>query len=118
MACFAGKSISWTTEKMNLSSAKSFVIDDKFLLRSLIYIKKKRGPEMGPCRAPAIIGNHVEDWPLRNTLWYLLLRKLSINFNRGPDIPTDLILWISHSCQTLSNALDISKNTPLTSRVG
>ena len=34
---------------------------------------------MEPCGTPAIIG-------------YLLLRKLSINFSRGPDIPTDLIL--------------------------
>ena len=77
---------------MDASSAKSLVIDEKFLLRSLIYIKKKRGPKMEPCGTPAIIGNHVEDWPLSNTLWYLLLRKLSTNFNRGPDIPTDLIL--------------------------
>ena len=37
------------------------VIDDKFLPRSLMYIKKKRGPKMEPCETPAIIGNHVED---------------------------------------------------------
>ena len=57
--CFADKSTSCTTEKMDISSAKSFVIDDKFLLRSLIYIKKKRGPKMEPFRTSAIIGNHV-----------------------------------------------------------
>ena len=57
---------------MDVSSAKSFVIDDKFLPRSLIYI-----------RTPAIIGNHVED---------MLLRKLSIKFNRRPDIPINSIL--------------------------
>ena len=90
--CFADKSTSWRTEKMDVSSAKCFVIDDKFLLRSLIYIKKKRNHKMEPYGIPAIIGNHVEDWPLSNTLWYLLLRKLSINFNRGPDIPIDLVL--------------------------
>ena len=55
-------------------------------------MKKKRGPKMESCGTPAIIVNQVEDWPLSNTLWYLLLRKLSISFNRGPDIPTDLIL--------------------------
>ena len=49
-----------TTEKMDVSSAKSFVIDNKFLLRSLIYIKNKKDPKMEPCRTPAIIGNHVE----------------------------------------------------------
>ena len=31
---------------MDISSAESFVMDDKFLLRSLIYIKKKRDPKM------------------------------------------------------------------------
>ena len=55
-------------------------------------MKKKRDPKMETCGTPAIIGNHVEGWPLSNTLWYLLLRKLSINFNRGSDIPIDSIL--------------------------
>ena len=50
-----------TTDKMDVSSAKSFVIDNKFLLRSLIYIKNKRDPKMEPCGTPTIIGNHVED---------------------------------------------------------
>ena len=77
---------------MDVSSTKSFAIDDKFLQRSLIYIKKKRDPNMEPCGTPAIIGNHVEDWPLSRTLWCLLLRKHAINFNSGPDIPNDLIL--------------------------
>ena len=76
---------------MNVSS-KSFVIDDKFLVRSLLYIKKKRGPKIEPCGTQSIVDNHVEDWPLSNTLWYLLLRKLPINFNRGQHIPIDLIL--------------------------
>ena len=78
--CFVDKSTSWTTEKMNVSS-KSFVIDDKFLVRSLLYIKKKRGPKIEPCGTQSIVGNHVEDWPLSN-----------INFNRGRHIPIDLIL--------------------------
>ena len=47
---------------------------------------------MEPCGTPPTIGNHVEEWPLTDTLWYLLLRTLSINFNRGSDIPIDLIL--------------------------
>ena len=103
---------------MDLSSAKSYMIDDKILLRSLIYIKKKRSPNMElwgtltiignhvedrplgnthRCPKmelwgkPKIIGKHVEDWPLSNTRGFLLLRKLSINFSRGPDIQIDLI---------------------------
>ena len=54
---------------MDVSSAKSFVIHDKFSLRSLIYIKQKRDPKIEPYGTPAIIGNHVEDWPLSNNLW-------------------------------------------------
>ena len=46
---------------MDVSSAKKIVIDDRFLLRSLIYIKKKRYPKVEHCGTPAIIGNHVED---------------------------------------------------------
>ena len=67
---------------------------------------KKRDPKMDPYGTLAIIGNHVEDWPFSNTHWYLSFRKLSINFNRGADIPIDLISQINSSCQTLSNALD------------
>ena len=33
-------------------------------------------------------------------------------------MPIDLSLWSKSSCQTLSNALDISKKTDLTSRDG
>ena len=39
--------------------SKKFRDDGKFFLRSLIYIKKKRGPEMEPWGLPAIIGKHV-----------------------------------------------------------
>ena len=78
---FADKSTSWTTEKMDVSSAKSLLIDDKFLRRSLIYIKKKRGPKMEPCRTPAIIGNHVEDWPLSNTLWFYYSESFLLIWN-------------------------------------
>ena len=46
---------------MDVLSAESFVIDEKFLLRSLIYFKKKRGPKRESCGTPAIIANHVED---------------------------------------------------------
>ena len=48
---------------MDVSSAKMFVIDDKFLLRPLKYDKKKRGPKIKPRETPGITGNHVEDCP-------------------------------------------------------
>ena len=36
---------SWTTEKRDVSSAKSLVVDDSPQLRSLIYIKKNKAPK-------------------------------------------------------------------------
>ena len=73
---------------------------------------------MEPCGKPASTGNHSDVWPLSSTLWNLLLKKLSIRRNRGSETPTDLSLNISPSCQTLSKALDISKNAPQISSVG
>ena len=41
-----------------------------------------------------------------------------MRLNRGSGNPADLGLSINNSCQTLSNDLDIFKNTPQVSRVG
>ena len=39
---------SWTTEKRDVSSAKSLVADDSPQLRSLIYIKKNKASKTDP----------------------------------------------------------------------
>ena len=66
---------------------------------------------MEPCGTPALTGNHSDAWPIHSTLWNLLLKKLSIRCNRESETLTDLIsLNISPSCQSLSKALDISRN--------
>ena len=109
---------SWTTEKRNVSLAKILVVDDNSQLRSLIYTKKNKGPKIDPWGTPAETSTQDEDRPFRTTLWYLLLKKFSISFNRVSDIPNDLILYISPSCQTLSKALEMSKKVPLTSKGG
>ena len=103
---------------MDVSLAKSLVVDDNPQLRSLIYIKKNKGPKTDPWGTPAETSAQDEDWPFKTTLWYLFFKKFSINFNGVSDIPNDLILYINPLCQTLSKALEMSKKIPLTSKEG
>ena len=73
---------------------------------------------MEPCGTPAVTGNHSDVWPFSSTFWNLLLEKLSIRRNRESETLTNLFLNISPLFQTLSKALDISRNTTRVSRVG
>ena len=57
-----------------------------------------------------------EFWPFYTTLSFRYFKKSFKTCNRFPDIPLRVNFRISHSCQTLSKAFDMSKNTPLTSR--
>ena len=41
-----------------------------------MYTKKSKDQNIKPCGTPAKIGDQVEYWPLRTTIWNLLLRKL------------------------------------------
>ena len=84
--------VTCATEKRDVSSAKSLVVDDNPQLRSLIYIKKNKGPRTDPWGTPAETSAQDEDWPFKTTLWYLLLKKFSMSFNGVSDIPNDLIL--------------------------
>lgn len=76
----------WTTEKRDLSSAKSLIVDDKpdhqHTSRSSTYIKKNKGTMIDPWEATA-----------------------QTPFNRVYHITNDLILDINLSSQTLSKAL-------------
>ena len=72
----------WTTEKRDLSSAKSLIVDDKPGPRSSTYIKKNKGTMIDPWEATA-----------------------QTPFNRVYHITNDLILDINLSSQTLSKAL-------------
>ena len=86
------KLTSFTTEKREVSSAKSFAVEERLLLRSFIYIKKRRGPKMDPWGTPAVTGSHLDDWPFKTTLWNLWLRKLWISSNGRPVTPINFIL--------------------------
>ena len=89
------------------------------LVRSLINIRKTNGPEIESCGTPAWY-TCFPIWCLAmsKTLWNLPLEKLVINWNKFPLTPVCFNLNNNPSCQTLSNALDISRNTSQVSRVG
>ena len=105
----------WITEKREISSAKSLVLEDKPSDKSLIYIKNNNGPRMEPWGTPALTLVHKEDCPFNTTLCFLFVKKCFKTFNKFPDIPFSYNLKIRPSCQTLSNAFEMSRKTPLTS---
>ena len=66
---------SFTTEKRDVSSAKSLTVEVIFSDKSLIYTKKNRGPKMDPCGTPALTCNQFDYYPFSITRWNLLLRE-------------------------------------------
>ena len=67
-SCNNDRLILWTTEKIEVSSAKSLAVDDRFLDRSLIYTKSNKDPKISPLGKPASTGDHEDDWPLNRTI--------------------------------------------------
>ena len=104
--------------KKELSSANGFILLCKLSLRSLIYIRKNNGPNIESCGTAVWIVSQSYFWLLSKALWNLPLKKLLINWNKFPLTPFCFNLNNNPSCQTLSNALDMSRNTPRVSRVG
>ena len=84
--------MSWTTEKIEVSSPKSLVVDDTFLDKSLIHTKNNRGPKIDPWGMLASTGDHEDDLPFNKTLWNLFDRKFSMHFSGRWDIPKDCSL--------------------------
>ena len=64
---------------------------------------------------PAVISDHLETSPFKKTLCFSSFEKSAKYSSKFPLIPFCFHLKIIPSCQTLSNAFDISWNTPLTS---
>ena len=81
-------------------------------------IRKFNWPNIDRWGTPALILFQLEVFRFNTTPWYLSDKKLSISINKSQIMPLRLSLYISPSCHTLSNALEISRNTPRTSREG
>ena len=63
--------------KSDVSLANNLGFETKFSGKSFMYIKKSNGPRIEPWGTPASTFVHVEYWPLRTTLCFLSLRKVS-----------------------------------------
>ena len=93
------------------------VFETKLSERSLITIKKKIGPRIDSWGTPALTLAQEEYWPFRTTLCFLASRK-SILLNSISYLlltPFCFNLKMSQLSQTLSNAFDLSRKTPLAS---
>ena len=88
--------------KREVSTAKCLV----YVERLLIQIKSNSGP--------ASIAAHSDTCPFKTTRCFIKLRKSMTVFKMLPDMPFCLSLYLIPLCHTLSNALDVSKNIPLT----
>ena len=68
-------------EKIDASSANSFTVDERLLLRSFMYIRKNNGPKIEPWGTPASIGDHEDiDHSIEHVEIYLL-RKFQWDFS-------------------------------------
>ena len=105
------------TEIKDASSAKNFAFDDKPSARSLIRIMKRRGPKIDTRGTPALTPVHEEICPFRITLCFLSFKESDNTLSRLPEIPFCFSSEIKPLCQTLSNAIEISRKTPLTSNL-
>ena len=65
---------------------------------------------------PALTSLQDECWPFKTTCCFLDFKKSFKNSSNLPEMPFFWSLTIRPSCHTLSNALDISKNTLRTSK--
>ena len=57
----------FTTEKRDVSSAKSLAVEVIFSDRSLMYNKRNTEPKTDPFGTPALTGNRFDDCPLSIT---------------------------------------------------
>ena len=105
----------WTTENSDVSSAKSLAFQIKLLAKSLMEIKNIKGQRADPWGMPAFKYAYDECWPFNTTLSFLQRKKSFIKVISSPNIPYCCNFKRKSSCQNLSNALNISRRTPLTS---
>ena len=110
---FAETSTLKTTENSEvLLSTKSFVLDNKSFVKSLIYDKNRSGPRIDPWGTPALTSAHEENWPLKLPFAFCFSESILLNWRVYLKYHFHFNLKIRPTCQTLSKALEISKKTP------
>ena len=79
-------------------------------------MKNSSGPSIDPCGTPASILVDEEYCPFKTTLCFLKFKNSVMISNSFPEIPFCFSLCKSPRCHTLSDAFEMSKNIPQTSR--
>ena len=104
---FADKSLSCITEERDVLSAETKLLDQSF-----IYIKKSSNPRIEPGGTSASTVNHVECWPFRTTLCFLLFRKFAKEFSKLHRTPFYFNLQIRPLCpkENIHNFKTMVKN--------
>lgn len=100
-----------------LSSAKEYIgmlVRLVRFSRSLTQITKSDGERLELVGKPALIIKYLEENPTTRVV--RLLRKFETKRANSPSTPNAIIFERSAACQTLSNALDISRATTQTHR--
>ena len=81
-------------------------------------MRKKEVLRIDSCRTPTLKLIQEDASRYRITYWYLLFRKFSINFRRFLLITIYMVLCNKNFYRTLSNTSEVTRNTPLTSKLG
>ena len=107
--------ISWTVENKEAPSAKSFGLDCKPFDSSFIYTKSNKSSKIYPCSTPGFTFIHDNNWPLKAILCWQFFTKFIKRHSNLSLLLFCFNLYIIPLCHTLSEAIDMSRNTPLTS---
>ena len=94
----------FTSRYSFVSSANSFVMLVKSLIKSLMYITNSSGPSTVPCEMPLITFSQEDGFPSTTTLCFLLLKNDCIDCSMLPFIHKAFTFEISLLCCTESNA--------------
>ena len=111
---FADVFLSYVMENKDVSSANSLALEERPVVRSLMQIKNNKGSNMDPWGTSAVTST-AGNLLIQNNLCFLSFKKSTKNTSRFSLISFCFNLKIIPSSQTLSNAFDISRNTPLIS---
>ena len=60
-------------EKIDASPANNFTVDERFLHRSFMYIRKNSGPKTEYWGTPASFGDHKDTWTLKKKIKIYIL---------------------------------------------
>ena len=104
-----------TVENRDVSSANNLGLHWRLWGKSLMYIRNKSSPSIEPWETTALTLAQDELWWLCVTLCFLFLKMPVKRFDKFPEIPLRVTLWIISLYYTLSKTFEMSRNTALTS---